>query len=148
MSPELVLRYIHFVSIIVITGTLSAEFVLIREKLTRKEISRLSFIDLIYGLAAIAVFAAGLTLWLGGHGKPAAWYGNNGIFHLKLTLLVIMGLISIYPTIFFLKNRKGDPNEWVSVPGLIKKLIGVEILILVIIPFLAGLMAKGIGLSD
>jgi putative membrane protein len=145
MTIEVLLRYIHFLSILLITATLAAEYVLVKDKLTRQEISRISFIDLIYGLASISVFAAGLTLWLGAYGKPADWYSKNWIFHLKLTLLVIIGLLSIYPTIFFLKNRKGNPDEQVAIPSSIKKIITLELLLLALIPVLAGLMAKGIG---
>jgi len=148
MTNEILLRYVHFLSIILIAGTLTAEYFLVKEKLTRKEISRISFIDLIYGLAAIAVFAAGLMLWLGSYGKPTEWYSKNGIFHLKLTLLVIIGLVSIYPTVFFLKNRKGDPQEEISIPKSIRYSILLELILLAIIPLLAGLMAKGIGLNS
>jgi len=145
MTIEVLLRYIHFLSILLITATLAAEYVLVKDKLTRQEISRISFIDLIYGLASISVFAAGLTLWLGAYGKPADWYSKNWIFHLKLTLLVIIGLLSVYPTIFFLKNRKGNPDEQVAIPSSIKKIITLELLLLALIPILAGLMARGIG---
>ncbi|MFZ9981795.1 MAG: DUF2214 family protein [Cyclobacteriaceae bacterium] len=145
MTIEVLLRYIHFLSILLITATLASEYVLVKDKLTRKEISAISFIDLIYGLASISVFAAGLTLWLGAYGKPAEWYSKNWIFHLKLTLLVIIGLLSVYPTIFFLKNRKGNPDEQVAIPSSIKKIITLELFLLVLIPILAGLMAKGIG---
>jgi putative membrane protein len=145
MTIEILLRYIHFLSILLITATLAAEYVLVKDKLTRKEISRISFIDLVYGLASISVFAAGLTLWLGAFGKPADWYSKNWIFHFKLTLLVIIGLLSAYPTIFFLKNRKGNPDEQIAIPSSIKKIITLELLLLALIPVLAGLMAKGIG---
>ena len=145
MTIEVLLRYIHFLSILLITATLAAEYVLVKDKLTRQEISRISFIDLIYGLASVSVFAAGLTLWLGAYGKPADWYSKNWIFHLKLTLLVIIGLLSVYPTIFFLKNRKGNPDEQVAIPSSIKKIITLELLLLALIPILAGLMARGIG---
>lgn len=147
MTIELFLRYVHFLSIILIAGTLAAEYVLVKDKLTRREISRISFIDLVYGVASIAVFAAGVTLWIGGYGKPTEWYSKNGIFHVKLTLLVIIGLLSAYPTIFFLKNRKGDADELVSVPKAVSYSIAIELILLAIIPFLAGLMAKGIGLN-
>jgi len=147
MTIEIFLRYVHFLSIILIAGTLAAEYVLVKDKLTRREISRISFIDLVYGVASIAVFAAGVTLWIGGYGKPTEWYSKNGIFHVKLTLLVIIGLLSAYPTIFFLKNRKGDADELVSVPKAVSYSIAIELILLAIIPFLAGLMAKGIGLN-
>jgi putative membrane protein len=62
-----------------------------------------------------------------------------------LTLFVLIGILSIYPTVFFLKNRKGDPLEEVAVPKGIFWALRLELLLLVIIPILAGLMAKGIG---
>lgn len=144
---DLFLRYIHFLSILLIAGTLMSELFMLRNELSRKEISRISFIDLIYGLAALSLMAAGLTLWLGGYGKPTEWYSKNWIFHLKLGLFVAVGLLSIYPTIFFLKNRKGDPDEVISIPALIRYSIALEVIILMVIPILAGLMSKGIGLT-
>jgi putative membrane protein len=53
--------------------------------------------------------------------------------------------LSIYPTVFFIKNRKGNPVETVAVPTLIFWLLRIELLLLFIIPLLAGLMARGVG---
>lgn len=147
MTSEIVLRYLHFISIFAIVGTLVSEHLLLKPQLTRKEIGRLASIDGIYGLAALLLLGVGLTLWLGGIGKPTDYYSKNWIFHTKLTLFVLIGLFSIYPTIFFLKNRKGNPDDVVSVPKSIFLLLRLELLLLFIIPILAGLMAKGIGLS-
>ncbi len=147
MTSEIILRYLHFISIFAIVGTLVSEHLLLKPQLTRKEIGRLANIDGIYGLAALLLLGVGLTLWLGGIGKPTDYYSKNWIFHSKLTLFVLIGLFSIYPTIFFLKNRKGNPDDLVSVPKSIFLLLRLELLLLFIIPILAGLMAKGIGLS-
>lgn len=147
MTSEIVLRYLHFISIFAIVGTLVSEHLLLKPQLTRKEIGRLASIDGIYGLAALLLLGVGLTLWLGGIGKPTDYYSKNWIFHTKLTLFVLIGLFSIYPTLFFLKNRKGNPYDLVSVPKSIFLLLRLELLLLFIIPILAGLMAKGIGLS-
>jgi len=87
--------------------------------LTRAEIGRLARIDAVYGIAAVTLLIAGLTLWLGSVGKPAVYYTKNWVFHTKLTLFLIVGLLSIYPTIFFIKNRKGNPDEVVVVPKII-----------------------------
>lgn len=107
---------------------------------------RLAKIDGIYGFAVVTLLGAGLTLWLGGFGKPTEFYSENPIFHLKLTLFVSIGLLSVYPTIFFLKNRKGNPDDMVVVPNAIFWLIRLELVLLFLIPILAGMMAKGIGL--
>lgn len=145
MTTELLLRYIHFISIFGIVGTLAAEQILLKPELSRSELGRISRIDGIYGLAALTLLGAGLTLWLGGFGKPAEFYSQNWIFLTKLTCFICIGLLSIYPTIFFIKQRKGDPNELVIIPKLIFWMLRMELLLVFVIPFLAGLMSRGIG---
>lgn len=145
MATELFLRYIHFISIFAIVGSLSSEHLLLRSSLSRLEIRRLSNIDGVYGFAALTLLAAGLTLWLGGYGKPTSFYSQNWIFHTKIGLYVAIGLLSIYPTVFFLKNRKGEPEEMVDIPKSIFWMIRIELLLMFVIPILAGLMSRGIG---
>lgn len=128
-----------------IAATLVSEHLLLKQELTRKEIARLARIDAVYGVAALTLLGAGLTLWLGSYGKPAEFYSKNWIFHVKLSLFVCIGLLSIYPTVFFLKNRKGNPEEAVTIPGKIFWMVRLELLLLFIIPLLAGLMAKSVG---
>jgi putative membrane protein len=142
---EIFLRYIHFISIFTIVGALSSEHLLLRKELTRGEIGRLARIDAVYGVAALTLLAAGLTLWLGSFGKPAIYYTKNWVFHTKITLFLVVGLLSIYPTIFFIKNRKGNPGEMVSIPKTVFWMLRFELLLLFIIPLLAGLMAHGVG---
>jgi putative membrane protein len=68
---------------------------------------------------------------------------KNWVFHTKLTLFIAIGLLSIYPTVFFLKNRKGKAEEVITIPTIIVWLLRFELLLLAIIPLLAGLMARG-----
>lgn len=147
MNTEIFLRYIHFISIFAIVGSLVSEHLLLKKEMTRLEISRLARIDAVYGLAALSLLAAGLTLWLGSFGKPAIFYTKNWLFHTKLTCFILIGLLSIYPTVFFIKNRKGNPDEIIKIPSRIFWMLRIELLLLFVIPLLAGLMAKGIGLS-
>jgi putative membrane protein len=145
MSTEIVLRYLHFVCIFTIVGSLVSEHLLLKKELTRNDLLKLSKIDAVYGLAAMLLLIVGGTLWLGGFGKPTAFYSKNWIFHTKLTLFILVGLLSIYPTIFFIKNRKGDPAELIKIPNVIFWMLRLEITLLFVIPLLAGLMARGIG---
>ncbi len=112
--------------------------------MTPTELDRLSKIDAVYGLAAVTLLGVGLTLWLGGIGKPSIYYTRNWIFILKISLFTTIGLLSIYPTIFFLKNR-GSKKEKIEIPPAIFWMLRFELLILFIIPLLAGLMARGVG---
>lgn len=145
MTTEIFLRYIHFISIFAIVGSLVAEYLLLKKTMRRSEISRLAKIDAVYGLAALTLLAAGLILWLGSYGKPAIYYNLNWVFHLKLGLFALLGIASIYPTLFFIKQRKGKPEEEIEIPAKIFWILRFELLLLFIIPLLAGLMARGIG---
>ena len=144
MILEIAIRYLHFISVFTIVASLVGEHLLLKDQMTRKEIKRLSFIDGIYGLAVITLLIAGMTLWFG-VGKPAEFYSKNGVFHLKITLFVILGILSIFPTVFFAKARKGNQEELVDLPPRIKWFIRVELILLFIIPICASIMAKGIG---
>jgi putative membrane protein len=145
MTLEIFLRYIHFLCIFAIVGALVSEHLLLQKSLTRREIARLAAIDSVYGIAALILVAAGLTLWLGSVGKPSVVYSKNWIFHAKLTVFVAIGLLSIVPTVFFTRNRKGNPDEVVTVPARVFMMLRLELLLLVIMPLLAGLMAHGVG---
>ena len=147
MTFEIILRYVHFISIFAIVGTLVAEHLLLKNDMTRAELNRVARIDGVYGLASLALLGAGLTLWLGSIGKSAVFYSNNWIFQTKIALVIIVGLLSIYPTIFFIRNRRGKPDEIVKIPNAIFWSLRFELLLIFTIPVLAGLMAKGIGLS-
>lgn len=147
MTTEIILRYLHFISIFAIVGTLTSEHVLLRNSMTRREIGRLARIDAVYGIAALTLLGAGLTLWLSNIGKPAEFYSRNWIFHTKISLFLLVGILSIYPTVFFIKQRKGAPEESVNVPKSVFTLLRLELTLLVIIPLLAGLMARGVGFN-
>lgn len=146
MTTEILLRYVHFISIFAIVGALVSEHLLLKKYLTRSEVGRLAKIDGVYGLAVLILLAVGMTLWLGAYGKPTEFYSNNPLFHTKLTLFIIIGILSIYPTVFFIKNKNGDQGENIKVPNIIFWMVRLELLLLFVIPILAGLMAKGIGI--
>jgi putative membrane protein len=145
MTTEIFLRYIHFISIFAIVSTLVSEHLLLKREMSRSEIGRLSRIDAVYGIAALVLLCAGLTLWLSGAGKPAVYYSHNWIFLTKIFFFLMVGLLSIYPTVFFLRNRKGRPDEMIKVPGTVFWMLRFELILLFVIPLLAGLMARGIG---
>jgi putative membrane protein len=60
--------------------------------------------DAAYGVAAVVLLIVGL-LRVFYTEKGAAYYFASGTFLAKLTLFVIVGLLSIYPTMTFLRWR-------------------------------------------
>ena len=144
MDHYVLIKYVHFLAIFGVVSSVVAEHLLIKDEMTRREIGRLARLDAVYGISALAVLLAGLTLWFW-VGKTADFYTRNWIFHTKLLLFVIIAILSIVPAVYFLKNRKGDPDDKVILPGYLVMILRTELTLLIIIPLLAVLMAQGHG---
>lgn len=145
MTAIVLTRYLHFIAVFAIVGAIVAEQFLVSKSMKRHQLKLAAKIDGIYALGVILVLIAGLILWFW-VGKPAEFYTKNWIFHTKMTLFAVLGLLSIYPTIFFLKNRKGkELDEMVDVPILVRICLRLELALLFIIPILASFMSLGIG---
>jgi putative membrane protein len=129
----------------VYASLLVVEHVLVKDKLDSQDLKRLVFIDAAYGISALVVLSAGLALWFW-VGKPAAFYSENLVFQAKLTAFVLMGLISIHPTMFYLRHRNSADTH-IQVPKTVIHCIRAETLLLVLIPLLAVFMARGYGLE-
>ena len=145
MLDELIVRYIHFTGVILLSSMLVAENVLMGRELDQKTRKSLVSIDRLYGLGAIITLAAGLSLWLW-VGKPKAFYSANPLFHAKLGLFVLIGVLSIIPTVFIARSRNANQHI-ITVPGGILLIKRLELLGLLVLPLLAVLMARGVGLA-
>ena len=141
---EILFRYLHFMGIVLLSGALIGEHLLLTRETPSRIMRKLVILDVIYGISAMLVLGAGLTLWFGG-GKPAAFYNANPVFHLKISLFLVIALLSIKPTLFFLKHRKVS-DEFIEVPRTILNIVRVEVVLLLLLPLLASRMARGVGL--
>jgi putative membrane protein len=149
MTIEALLAYAHFLAILTMVVFLSSEAALCRpEWLNAAVVERLARVDAVYGVAAVAVLATGgARIWWGM--KGSAWYWGQPMLHLKLTLFVIVGLISIVPTLRFIRWRKAL-RESGALPTEVeirktRKLVMVEAHLLVLIPLAAVFLARGFG---
>jgi len=142
---DLLIRYFHLFAVVVLAGTVIIENMAMARQITREDLRNLLKVDAAYGISAGVVLACGLALWLWG-AKPAQFYTGNPVFHAKLTLFVLIGLLSIYPTVFLLRQRK-TTAETIDVPAGVILTLRAELLLLAIIPVLAFLMARGVGLQ-
>jgi putative membrane protein len=145
MYYELV-RLLHFAAIFAFAGALVIENMAIKPQITGEDARNLAKVDAVCGISAICVLVFGLTLWLW-VGKPSEFYSSNPIFHAKIGLFTLMVLCAIVPTVFFNKHRKSEA-EVIEVPQVLRLLLKFQIVLLVIIPVLALLMARGIGISS
>lgn len=142
--------YAHLFFIITIICCLLLELKMVKGVMSFREISKLNKLDGLYGLAAILVVITGLLNWFS-LAKGYEYYASNTIFLIKITLFIIVGVLSIYPTVMFFRlkrrNKHDKPDSIVFDQARnVKRVIRVEIAIMFFIPLLAELMANGIDL--
>jgi putative membrane protein len=141
--------FLHHVAAFALVGALAAEFVLIRGALDEKTAARMLAADAVYGASAGIVVAVGL-LRAFYFEKGAAYYLHSIPFLLKFLLVVIAGLLSMVPTREYLSWYK--PLKQGRLPVLderkratLRKVIHIELALVVLILLCAALMARGIG---
>jgi len=149
MTLEAILAYLHLVAILTLVVFISSEAALCRiEWMNAKVVERLGKVDLIYGIAAGAVLLTGIArTWWGV--KGTGWYWTNPLLHTKLALFVVIGLMSIKPTMMFARWRK-DLVATGALPAddqvrLARKWVMAQAHLLVLIPLAAVFLARGYG---
>ena len=144
IMSEVFISYLHYVGFATLASALALEMVLFRTEVSGAVAKRLARIDAFYGASALAVLGSGLMKLLV-YGKPASYYMQNGLFHVKITLFAVAVLLSIYSTIKFIKNRNTPSDATAVYPGAIGVLLKIQLVLLLTIPMLAVMMARGYG---
>ncbi len=144
---NILIPYLHYLGIMCLMGALITEHIIINPGMRKPELRNLAIVDAIYGFSALLVLATGLLRWFVVDPKGAEFFTMNHLFHVKVTLFILIAILSIFPTIKFMKWRKlakSDPNFEPSVRDIKKQLmiIRIELLLLVIIPLLAVMIAN------
>ncbi len=145
MTPYILTKYLHIFALMILVGGLVTEHIMLRSSLPASTMKKLAIIDGIYGFASLMSLLAGLLLWFK-VGKGSEFYTANPALHIKLGLFAIVGLLSIYPTLFFLKHRKTNA-EFTEIPNTIVLIVRCELLLVLIIPLFAVMVAQGARLA-
>ena len=149
MTLEAILVYLHLLAILTMVVFIASEAALCRvEWINPAVVERLARVDMVYGIAAGAVLATGVArTWWGV--KGTAWYWTNPLLHLKLTMFVIVGLVSIKPTLMYSRWRKALratgalPAE--AEVRAARKWVMIQAHIIALIPLAAVFLARGFG---
>ena len=147
MTLEALLAYAHLLAIFTMVVFLASEAALCRvEWLNAAVVERLGKIDMVYGIAAGTVLLTGLArVFLGS--KGAAFYAHNPLLYLKLVMFLVIGLISIKPTLMFVRWRRAlRASGALPDAAEIKKarrLVMMQAHILPFIPLVAVFLARG-----
>lgn len=148
MIPAL-LAFLHHGAAFVIFGVLTAELLMMKGEMTLSSARSLLRIDAAYGMSAVILIVVGF-LRVFYTEKGAAYYFHSAPFIAKIALFATVGLLSIYPTRQFLSWRKALREQQAlvleeSTRRAIRRIIHIELALLLVIVLCAVLMARVIG---
>jgi putative membrane protein len=151
MITSSLMATLHHLFAFAVTACVIYEFIAYRKGLTVAEATRIRHVDSAYGISAGLLIVVGL-LRVFMFEKGSAFYLNNPIYWTKMGLFVIVGLLSIYPTIRFLKwTTSIKENKAPEFPEdeykRIRLLLWLEVIGIVLILLVAPMMARGIGMN-
>lgn len=151
MVTSAMVAYLHYVGFMVSFGALAIERLTLKSELTLQESWRIVIADALYGIAATTVLITGILRVLY-FGKGTDYYVNNPIFWFKVGVFLLVGTISLYPTISFITwvstlRNQVPPKLSEAIAGRLQQVIQLELVGFMAIPLLAALMARGIGLA-
>ena len=149
MTQDAILQFLHISAILALVVFITSEAAICRPEWMNADIvNRLVVVDRIYGIAALAVLVTGFVRIYWGT-KGAAWYWGNWLLHVKLTAFVVVALMSLVPTLRFLRWRRtlraGGALPAEEEVRRTRKLVMLQAHIIPLIPLAAVFLARGFG---
>lgn len=143
--------YVHYLCIILCFGALIFERLSLKTDLNKKEAISIVLADIIYGLAGLMLIITGI-LRVRYFGQGAEFYTQNPLFWIKVTSYIAVGLLSLYPTVTYILwaiplSKNNLPEITHQLVKRFRLIINIELLGFSIIPLMATLMSRGVGLS-
>ena len=146
MVWPIIVAWLHYVAIMVLIASLLGEHLLLKPELTAVQARTIQRLDIVYGASAGVVLATGiLRMFLE---KGVAYYNQHIAFHILFGIFVIAALLSVYPTVVFLRWRadtKAGRGQQLAAAQFrkIQMMVRVEMALLLLAPFFATWMAHG-----
>ena len=151
MVTTALMAFLHHLLAFILTACIVYEFIAYRKNMSIAEMRRIQRVDLAYGISAGLLLIVGV-LRVFFFEKGPNFYMNNPFFWVKMNAFLVMGLLSIDPTIRYIRwNRslRQDIVPEISEPEYrrTRLLLWLEVIGIVVVLLAAALMARGIGMS-
>ena len=96
------LSYLHFIFAFILVGALVAEAFILRLPIDGRAARLLLRVDLFYGVSSVGIILAGIARVVWG-AKGYEYFLGQPFFWAKMAVFAVIGLISILPTMTFLR---------------------------------------------
>jgi putative membrane protein len=150
MVTTALMAFLHHLFAFTLVACVVYEFIAYRKGMAMEEIRRIQRVDLVYGISAGLLLIVGL-LRVFFFEKGVNFYIHSPFFWVKMAAFLIVGLLSIDPTIRYIRWNKTvsegqtpeiSDNEFNRTRLILRlELIGIAIILLA-----APMMARGVGM--
>ena len=134
----------HHIAVFSLFGVLFAELVLVRRGVDLATIARVGRLDLMYGVVAGLIVAVGFARAVFA-AKGWTYYAHNLFFHPKVGTFVLIGLLSIIPTVAFIRWRRAGVAPTDAQVAGVRRVLWIEMALFALLPAFAAAMARGYG---
>ena len=142
------LAWLHFVLAFILVGALAAEAFILRLPVTAPVAKLLARVDLFYGASAGLLILAGIARVIWG-AKGWAYYQAEPFFWAKMATFALIGIVSIWPTMTFLRWRRAADDPAFLAPEAeakgMRRIVVAETHLIALLLVFAVLMARGVG---
>jgi putative membrane protein len=144
------MAFLHHLFAFTLVACVVYEFIAYRQGMTVEEARRIQRADITYGISAGALLIVGL-LRVYFFEKGPAFYVQSPFFWVKMAAFLVVGLLSIDPTIRYIRWNKivkmnNAPEIGDSEFKRTRLLLWLEVIGLAVVLFSAAFMARGIGM--
>jgi putative membrane protein len=141
---DLVLAISHHLIAFALFAVLLAEFVSVRRGMDAATVARISKVDVWYGVLAGLIVVVGFARAVfAAKGWP--YYAHNLFFWAKMGTFMVIGLLSIPPTLAFGKWRRTSALPADDAVAKVRRYLWIEVALFALLPAFAALMARGYG---
>jgi putative membrane protein len=146
---ELLLSALHFLLVFALVAILAAQAALVRPGLTSSSLLLAANLDRGYGMVAMLLVGIGFARVFFGE-KGSHFYLANPVFWTKIALFATVAVLSISPTVQIIRWARRARAQTGSLPQddeirRVQRSLLTEGAVLLVIPFVAAAMARGIG---
>jgi putative membrane protein len=146
MLTDLILASLHHLLFFGLISMLVTQSVLLSRPIDAAALKRLGGVDRGYGIVAVLLLVVGFTRVF--HGiKGYDFYMHNPWFHAKIGAFLLVAVLSIWPTLRFLRWRKALKADPAFVPPAaevagLSRIVRFELMLIAVIFVCAAAMAR------
>lgn len=139
---DIVFALAHHVAAFTLIGLMFVKFTLITMEVDTRVVRRLAAVDKLSGMAAVLALIVGFSRAIFA-AKGWDYYSHNGAFWAKVAVFVVISLITIHPTLLFIRWTKRPESMTEAGVRSVRRGASIELALSVFLLLFAVLMARG-----